>query len=310
MEKTYSFISSNNVNRIHVMLWLPEGEVKCILQISHGMVEHIGRYAAFAKYLNRFGILVVGNDHLGHGKSVASDDDLGYFGEGDASKNLVRDLHTVTSNMKKRYPNIPYFIMGHSMGSFLVRRYIMTYGDDVDGAILMGTGDPKPAAIAAGKALVKGLVKAQGEHYRSTVVNKVMFGLYNSRIENKRTEKDWLTRDNAEVDKYLSDKKCNFIFTLNGDMTLLDTLTYIQNDRHIEKIPKDLPIYMVSGLSDPVGDYGDGVLHVFDHLKASGVSDVEIKLYDGCRHELLNETNKYEVFKDIKDWINEQQQIL
>ena len=138
MDKSYSFLSSNNVNKIHVALWIPEGEVKAILQISHGMIEHIGRYNSFARYLNQFGILVVGNDHLGHGGSVSSCDDLGYMGEGDASKNLVRDLHTVTVNMKKRYPDIPYFILGHSMGSFLVRRYLMTYGKDVNGAILMG----------------------------------------------------------------------------------------------------------------------------------------------------------------------------
>ena len=303
MKKHNTFKSANGENMIHVVSWIPDGEVRAVVQISHGMVEYIERYDDFAAYLNRFGILVVGNDHLGHGKSVDNDDGFGYFAKKNASRILVEDLHTVTRNIKKRYPRVPYFLVGHSMGSFLARRYLMTYGDELTGAVIMGTGSQPPAVLEFGKIIVYTLTWIYGEHHRSALADNIMFGLYNRKIADKRTSKDWLTRDNSIVDKYIGDKYCSFIFTLNGLNGLLNTISYIQRPENVEKIPKELPLFFVAGLEDPVGNYGEGVLKVYDSYKEAGIEAVSIKLYEGCRHELVNELNKYEVYKDIKDWI-------
>lgn len=294
--------STDQKNKLHVVIWEPETEPKAILQISHGMVEYVERFAGFAGWLNRQGILVIGNDHLGHGKTASCDEDLGYIGA-EKSKTIVDDLHSVTVNAKMKYGKIPYFLFGHSMGSFMARRYLMTYGDELDGAILSGTGYT-PTSVLNVVGFVAGWLKMiHGERYRSPFLKKLSFTGYLDHIENPRTPNDWLTHDEAIVDKYNADKFCTYTFTINGYQTLFGTLRYIQKPKNVEKIPKDVPILLISGKEDPVGSYGEGVKKVYESYQAAGIKDVSMHLYEGKWHELTNEIGKEEVFEDVKEWM-------
>jgi alpha-beta hydrolase superfamily lysophospholipase len=295
-------LSTDRKNRLHVAIWEPEGEIKAIMQISHGMVEYAERFHEFACSLNQSGILVIGNDHLGHGKTAGCEDDLGYVGA-EKSKTVVDDLHEVTVYAKENYGELPYFLFGHSMGSFMARRYLMTYGKELDGAIISGTGFT-PGAVLNTAGLIAGWLKLiHGEHYRSPFLKKLSFTGYLDHIENPRTENDWLTTDRAIVDKYNADKFCTYTFTVNGYQTLFGVLRYIQNPKNVEKIPRDIPIFMISGEEDPVGAYGEGVKKVYESYRSSGIKDVSMRLYEGKRHELTNEIGKEDIYADIKEWI-------
>ena len=302
MMKNVELPSNDGVHKLHVVVWQPEGAPKAVLQLSHGMVEFIERYDGFARYLNGQGILVIGNDHLGHGHTAGNDEDLGYFCPENMSETVVKDLHTVTEYAKKAYPDIPYFLFGHSMGSFMARRYLLTYGDELTGAILCGTGEQTKATILTGKAVaaIQGALK--GQRYRSEFIRKNSFKGYNDRFE-RRTENDWLTKDQAIVDWYNNEKFCTFGFTINGYKTLFEVLTYIQKKENYDKIPKELPIYMIAGEDDPVGNYGEGVKHIYQQYKDSGIRDISIKLYPKDRHEILNELDKETVYADVADWL-------
>ena len=297
--------STNGSNKLHVIEWAPKGNIKAILQLSHGMVEYIDRYDKFAKYLNERGILVIGGDHLGHGLTAANDEELGYFPAEDGSKTVVDDLYEITKYTKNKYPKVPYYILGHSMGSFMVRRYIMTYGNEVDGTIIMGTGGQPKLLIYTARTIVKVLTKLKGSKHRSKLVNKLSFGTYNNKFKPVRTEYDWLTRDEGIVDAYKSNKYCTFLFTLNGYETLFNTLHFINKKENIDKIPKDMPIFFVAGDKDPVGANGVGVNKVFNQYKNLGIKDIKIKLYKDARHEILNEINCEEVFEDIHNWLQD-----
>lgn len=305
IEKRESYFpSTNGVHQLHMIQWKPEGKVIAILQISHGMVEYINRYDRFATYLAKKGILVVGNDHLGHGKSVNSEEELGYFTSKDGSKIVVDDLHQLTRKMKQVYSDIPYFMLGHSMGSFFIRRYAMTYGEEVNGVIIMGTGaQPKPA-IWMGNRLISFMKAFKGSTYRSSLMKKLSFGGYNKKFGSIRTENDWLTKDTNIVDQYMADKYCTFLFTLNGYQTLFDTFTFIQNKKHISQMPKNLPLLFVSGAEDPVGRNGKDVRKITELYKNAGIQSVEMKLYETDRHEILNELDYDCVYEDIYNWIS------
>lgn len=299
----FSFKSSNQKNIVHGFMWIPDEEPKAILQISHGMTEYIRRYDEFAEYMNQNGILVVGNDHIGHGKSVESEEEWGYFAARNGSGCVVEDLNTVTQMIKELYPDKPYYLLGHSMGSFMARRYLMNYGENLTGAIIMGTGNQPLPALVSGKTLVKVATLLKGERYRSKFIDNMMFGSYNKRIENVRTSRDWLTRDEAIVEWYNQNPACTFLFTLNGFYTLLDTIQYIEKKANIDKIPKQLPILVTSGAEDPVGNYGKSVVTAYHNLRKAGIRNVDLKLYEGCRHEILNETIRASVYEDIAAWI-------
>ena len=243
MVKNMELPSNDGVHKLHVVVWQPDGEPKAVLQLSHGMIEFIERYEGLAQYLNEQDILVIGNDHLGHGHTAGSDEDLGYFCPEHMSETVVKDLHTVTEYAKKEYPGVPYFLLGHSMGSFMARRYLMTYGDELTGAILCGTGEQASATLFAGKTVAGILGAFKGQRYRSEFIRKTSFKGYNDRFE-KRTENDWLTKDQSIVDWYNGHKFCTFGFTINGYKTLFEVLTYIQKQENYNKIPKNLPVYM------------------------------------------------------------------
>ena len=300
----FIFRSNNKENMIHGVIWLPEGKVRAIVQIAHGMIEFIERYDDFAKFLNKHGILVIGHDHIGHGKSVKSPEEWGYLGVNKGGEILVRDMLSVTKRIKDEYPDVPYFLLGHSMGSFMARRYLINFGSCLNGAIIMGTGNPSAASLAGGRLLTASLTKLHGPMYRSPQVTKIAFGSYNKHIENPQSKNAWLSRDEAVVEKYDNTPENTFEFTASGFNQIFETISYVENKKLIDRIPKDLPILVISGSEDPVGGYGKEVKKAYEALKDAGINDVTLKLVEGARHEVLNETDKEETYEYILDWIN------
>lgn len=297
--------SVNGKNHIHVKIWYPDcdkKDIKGVIQIAHGMIDHIGRYGDMAEYFAQKGYVVAGNDHLGHGDSVGGKEDYGYFTEGNASLCVVDDMYRLTRIMKKEYGEFPYILIGHSMGSFLSRRYMSMYGHELDCAILLGTGNQPYSVVKAGLFLAKAVKLLKGERYRSKFLNQVMFGLYNKRIEEALTDKDWVCSDNNVVKEYMKDEKCDFIFTVNGYIGLLSTIDYVKKEANIRKIPRKLPVLIAVGEEDPVGGYGKDVKKLFD-IYSRYLDDVELRIYEECRHELHNESVKYNVFEDMYEWI-------
>lgn len=285
----FTFRSVSNLSDIHAAKFLPsdETQIKGVIQIAHGMAEHLERYEKFADALCEKGFAVYINDHLGHGASVSSERELGYFGEKDGYLNFVEDCKKLMDIAKKEHPDKPYIFFGHSMGSFVARLFSFKYSKELRGAIICGTAGPNPAAAVAIK-LANLVSKLKGDHYRSNFINSLAFGTYNSKFE-KRTAFDWLTRDNDEVDKYIDDKLCGFLFTANGYRDLFSLLKTISSKQWFESFPKELPMLFVAGSMDPVGEYSKGVVKVCEKLKACGKTNVSLKLYENARHEILNE---------------------
>lgn len=295
--------SSDGKTRLHTVIWEPAGQVWAIVQISHGMVEYVERYEAFAKFLNQYGILVAGHDHLGHGDSVRSKLDRGYFAKGYGDVYALQDLHRVTIALRKKYPYIPHFLFGHSMGSFLARRYLSVYSYEIEGAIICGTGwQPKPV-LAAGRVLTKLLTMLFGDRHRSKFITGLAFGNINRGIHPLRTPKDWLNRDAREVNAYIADPKCGFLFTLNGYAALFRAMALSENILELAKMDRNMPVLLVAGEADPVGNFGKGVKRTARAFGRMGMRDVECILYPGMRHEILNEIDKETVYTDIVEWI-------
>ncbi len=290
---------------LNVLLCLPEGRPQAVLQMTHGMVEYIGRYEQLACWLADRGVAAVGHDHLGHGGSVVSREEYGYFGRPDGNRLLLDDIHRVTRWAKAlpELEGLPWFLLGHSMGSFYARQYLCEYGGELQGAILMGTGWQPRAAARAGRALCHLLAAFHGWRYRSKLVDSMAFGGYNRSFRPARTSKDWLNRDEKEVDRYLSEERCSFRFTLNGYDSLFTALERLCDKELLARAPKDLPVLFLSGDDDPVGDRGRGVQKAAQSLRDAGMRRVEVKLYPEARHELLVELNRQEVFADIGSFI-------
>ncbi len=298
----YHMPSSSGEDTLHVIEWKPEGDVRGILQISHGMVEYIDRYDRFARFMAEKGIAVIGNDHLGHGETAAGKK-YGYFTPEDGSYYVVRDLYRVTRYIRKKYPEVPFILMGHSMGSFMARRYAMTYGKQLDGLILMGTGSQPQWLLKAGLTLVRAFSAVKGQGAHSYFLEKLCFSSFNNHFKPVRTPSDWLTRDEKEVDAYRSHEYCQFTFTLNGYRTLFEVISFIQKKDHIKRLPHSLPILFASGEEDPVGDYGRGVKAVAREYQKAGVRDITCRLYPEARHELLNELEYEKTQEDIWNWL-------
>ena len=303
MKRTdFYFPSVSGLADIHAVKFLPDGEIKAVLQIAHGMAEHVERYVAFAEYLTNEGIAVYTNDHLGHGKSVKNDDELGYFGEKDGWKSFVEDCYKLTEIAKSENSGKPYVFFGHSMGSFVARAYTFKYANEINGAVFCGTSGANPLA-GIGITLAKAIKAVKGDHHRSKLIDKMSFGSYNKRCEG-RTSFDWLTRDTDIVDKYIADKYCGFLFTISGSIDLMSVLSYVSAPDWYQGFNKELPVFVISGQEDPVGAYGAGTKEVADGLKNAGVKDVTMKLYPECRHEILNESRAFnEVCKDVTDFV-------
>ena len=301
----FTLPSSAPGRMLHAFRCVPEGEVRAIVQLSHGMVEFIDRYKPLAEYLAARGILVTGNDHLGHGGSIRTRADYGYFAEPDGNRAVLDDLHAMTVLTKKLYPGVPYFLLGHSMGSFYARQYLCEWGSELDGAIILGTGFQPKALVAFARTVCRVLAVFFGWQHRSRLVAELSFLGYNKGLEG-RTTHDWLNRDQAEVDKYLAEERCTFTFTLNAYYSMFSGILRLHDPAFLARMPKDLPLLFLSGDADPVGEQGKGVRRAIQSLKDAGVQNIESIFYPGARHELLVETNKLEVFGDIAAWLDKQ----
>lgn len=300
--REFSFPSATGVCDISACAYLPETEVHTVLVIHHGMAEHRERYMEFISFLCAAGVAVYIHDMANHGKSNRNTEETGWFGETDGWKKLIEDYRTVVLRAREEQPGKKLILMGHSMGSFLCRLYVSRYPDDgYVGAIFMGTGGANKAA-GAGILAAKMIGTIKGKKHKSNLLNKMAFGTYNKRFEG-RTAFDWLTRDTAIVDKYIADPNCGYLFTVQGMADLISVNAASNDSSWYNAVPKHLPILLVSGGEDPVGDYGAGVKSVADLLKSTGHSNVTLKLYPGCRHEVLNETQRREVMEDLLSWI-------
>ena len=302
VRNTYSFPSHTGNTDIFVQSVSPEDPtaVKGLIQIVHGMAEHTDRYLDVAQYLCSRGYAVFMHDHAGHGRSVKTDEDNGYFADKDGWLRLVEDVYEVTKLAKTQYPGKPLIIWGHSMGSFITRRYIATYKDAVTGAVICGTSGANPGA-AVGIALANLIAKTKGPKAKAPLINSIAFGAYNKRFEGN-TGFEWLSANEENVRKYVADPKCGFLFSASGYRDLFHVLKSVSGPDWYAAVPKDLPIKLISGEDDPVGNYGKGVLEVYNKLKASGHTKVSVKLYPGLRHEIHNEKTNAEVYSDIADF--------
>jgi len=298
-----TFSSSDGVHSIHYRVWEPEGPVRGVVQLVHGVAEHIGRYGAFAEYLADHGFAAAGTDHLGHGQSIASEDEKGWFAEENGWELIVKDEKSMRDILRKRYPGVPMILLGHSMGSFMARTYIGYYPDDFDLCILSGTGHTPGLVCAGGKLMANGEIKKHGSKYRSAKLQSMAFGSYLKGIENPIGPNDWICRDEAVIRAYDADPLCGFAGTAGLMRDMMEGLSIIGKDAFIEKTRKDLPVLFIAGEADPVGGWGKSVRQVEAKFRAAGVRDVEARYYPGMRHEVLNELGREQVWQDVLDWI-------
>lgn len=301
--REHRFPSANGRDTVYAKIYSPLAQPRGIVQISHGMAEHIGRYDEFMRYLCTQGFLACGNDHIGHGQTAPNQANLGYLAPKDGFDALVTDLHLFTIYMQGQYPGIPYFLLGHSMGSFAARLYLARYGQKLQGAVLSGTGSSRPVLPAA--ALVKKLAQGHGSQKPSRWLDKLAFGSFNRGVHKPKTPFDWLSRDGERVAAYITDPLCGFTFSASAFGDLFTGIYRCNKKEWFQQVPRELPILLVSGDQDPVGDYGRGVRKVYDRLRRSGVRHVQLKLYPGARHEVLNELNWQQVYGDVLDFLQQ-----
>jgi alpha-beta hydrolase superfamily lysophospholipase len=302
MIKNHQWMRAASSGREDILsqLWVDEDmESVAILQIAHGMSETTARYDHFARFLAESGIIVVMNEHAGHGEHAET---LGYFAPKHGVDYLVADMKSLFEYAGEEYQNLPTFLLGHSMGSFLAREYIALYGETLTGVILSGTGG-KQAGAHLGKALAAVQKKVRGDKSVGRLLSVAAFGSNNKRIDNPVNSHAWISSDEEVCIAYKKDPYCGFPFTAGGYYDLLSMILHINTKAWYRKVPKKLPIFIFSGAEDPVGAYGKGIMEVYDGLKKTGHEDVIAKLYPGGRHEMLNEKNKEEVYSDVLGWV-------
>lgn len=302
MIEEFNFKSSTG-KKIHAQKWFDETlkEYKAVVQLVHGMEEHIGRYEEFATFLAKHGFMVVGHDHLGHGKTAQSEEERGFFAEKDGWFYLVEDIHILQNKIKQEYPNIPYIIMGHSMGSLLTRTYVTLYQDPLDGIIITGTSGQK-AGLLTGKLLSGCIMLSKGKKYKSKLLATLVTGSFNRQFKPNKTEIDWTTSDEKIIEEHSKDTIPHCKFTVSAYYELFRGSMYLNKKKNIAKTP-NIPILIFSGEKDPVGENGKGVKRVYQMLKETGKKDVTLKLFPNGRHEMLNEINREEVFDFVLNWI-------
>lgn len=296
------FMAGIDKHEIGMTLWENVDEPKAVLQVFHGMAEHIKRYDAFARYLNFLGLIVVGHDHRGHGDSKRVNLPYGYLGESGFDK-VVEEGHMVTSYIKKKYPGLPIVLFAHSFGSFVAQKYICRYGQDIQALILSGSAMKKGIDIHLAYGIAKAQVMVYDDHKPGKLLDKLSFGAFNKRINNPKTAFDWLSSDPGSVDKYIKDPRCGQVSPLNFYSEFLGGLKGLYKTQALEAVPKNLPLLIVSGQDDPVGGYGKSLHKLRAMYNDLGLVDVTLNLYDGGRHELLNEVKAQEVFEDLGRWI-------
>ena len=288
---------------IHASVWEPEGEPKAVVQIVHGIAEYALRYRDFAEFLVDHGFLVVAEDHMGHGKSISDRCPQGCFSGGWFA--AVADTYALLKDTMNRYPGIPYILFGHSMGSFMVRTILQEYPDSgIAGCVICGTGWMPEVVLKAGRMISKLVCKKCGETKPNDTLQKLVFGGYNKKICEPRTNYDWLSCDQKQVDAYVADPLCGFDASAGLIRDMLTGILHIQKKENLDKMRKALPVYFIAGDEDPVGDYGKGVLKAADRFRAVGMEAVSCQLFKGCRHEILNEINNKDIYNDILSWMS------
>ena len=300
----FSYPSSDGVHHIHACRWLPdEGQPRAVVQIVHGVSEYVERYDHLARFLTGHGFAVCGEDHLGHGKTAGADNSFGRFPGMGGWDLVTEDVHRLRELMGEQFPGVPYFLLGHSMGSFLTRTYLCRCPGTVDGAILSGTGQEGALLVAAGKAIASVIARFKGAGAISPLVHALSLGAYNKQFAPNRTTADWISRDEAEVDAYLNDPLCAFTPSVGLYRDMLGGLQYIANPCALAQMDPDTPVYIYSGDRDPVGSNGAGVRKVHGYFQARGTKDLTLRLYPEGRHEMHNEINRTQVYEDLLDWL-------
>ena len=304
----FTFPSSNNQTNIHAIICYPKnGQYTRIIQILHGKREYIERYLPFMEYLTTKGYIAVGHDYLGHGQSINSKEDLGFIGEPNPNELIIKDIHTLHIMMHQKYPNLPYFMCGHSWGSYLLRQYICLCSQGLNGVILLGSGYESIFKVSIAKSLCEIISFFKGSRHKSQLITNLSKGKKFQKFDTTRTDiyNSWITRDPEIAKDYNEDKKRNYEFTLNAFIGMLESTIYSCDPKNICKVRKDLPILFASGSEDPIGNFGEGVKKSYNLFKEAGIKDVTMKIYQDARHELLQEINRKEVFEYIKDWMEE-----
>ena len=297
------FQSSDKMTNIHMVTWEPDGEVVGIVQINHGVSEHIGRYEEFAKFLNSKGLVVVGIDLLGHGMSTNNGSKEMYFGKEGSFKYVVEDIHYALTQTKNNYPDVPYTMLGLSLGSFLTRSYMIDYPEGVDGAILIGTGYISKFKYKLARFVIDRETKKYGDDKATETIRDISFGTYNKKFKPNRTQQDWLCSNEEAIDEFLNDDLRGKHVTIGLFRELINSILYSCDITNINKMKKDRFIYMLSGGDDMVSAKGKDLAKMMCIYKDSGINDVEMKLYPGLRHDILHEVEKEQVFKDIYNWL-------
>lgn len=308
--ETGQFLSADGKSKIHVAKWLPEKEPVAVLQMVHGMQEYIERYEPFARYLAGQGFAVIGHDHIGHGASVPDESRWGIMEGKHPSDIMVEDMYRNYCLIREEYPGLPHFILGHSMGSYMLRKMIAVKAQDLadcSGAIIMGTGSESNLKIFMGKIILHVIAAFHSWGYRSPFASGLMFGApyKDFDVTGKEPERSWLTKDIEIVKGYRDDPACSFMFSLSGFKALLEATSFDNSAKNIAKVPKDLSVIFVSGDRDPVGNLGKGVKTAYEKFAAAGMRDVTMKLYPGDRHEILNELDRQQVYEDLYQWMRE-----
>lgn len=298
------FPSADGVHTVAASMYtMPGVPVRAVLQLSHGMCEYVQRYCPMAQWYAQRGIALAGNDHLGHG-GTANKGEHGHYGEPRGRYHLLNDLHTMNGIIHQKFPGVPVFLYGHSMGSFYARWYAEKWPESIAAVIISGTAGPSFMNVI-GQRLAGLIARVKGPRYVSPLMVKLNFGSYCKRIKNAKSANDWLTRDEAVVKAYDADGLCTFQFTASTYREMLATLNHVSSRAWAESVNKDLPVLLIAGDGDPVGDYGKGVRRVWAMLGDAGVKDLTCQIFEGGRHELHNETNRDEVFDYVLTWIED-----
>ena len=301
--RTDFFFKSGSGARLHGCRWTPDSQVRAVLQIVHGIAEYVERYDGFANFLNRQGILVVAEDHMGHGKSISQECPQGYFAGG--WQTAVDDTYRLTRDTMAEFRDVPFILFGHSMGSFMARTILAKYPDSgITAAVICGTGWQPAPVLAAGKAACALVCRAKGERAPSPLLQAMAFGTYNRKVEHPRTPYDWLSRDNSVVNAYKADPLCGFTPTAGLMRDMMEGIAYIQREENLARMGKALPVLFIAGGDDPVGSYGAGVRTAAEAFRKAGMERVDVRIYPLCRHELLNEINREEIMDDVSRWID------
>lgn len=298
----FSYIADDGKS-IHVYRWSPESKAKACLLIAHGMAEHAGRYKHFAAAMTAAGYELWAPDHRGHGKTAA-EGELGWLAERDGFKRVVADLGGLAARIRSERPALKLFFLGHSWGSLLGQGFISLYGRSIDGCVLSATTGIAPKNAGIGKLIVGIGGSAKGWRSPAPLADSMSFGAFNKPFEPARTKFEWLSRDPAQVDAYIADPLCGFICSWAYFRDMLDGLGWISSAATQAAIPKDLPVHLLTGSQDPVGGANGGLLALHKRYAALGIRDLSYKLYEGARHEMLNEINRDEVYADLRAWLD------